>query len=219
MARYRLRRKLDIGKDENLGRLNITTTLGENANGDYEALFSYGARSFSIWNAAAAGETAEAILAFLDRMSRYPVPPNVRREIQENIQRFGLLRLERLDGVLRLTSSDDKLLGTIGKTSLLKGFFEKDQDDGPGLAVVEHMRGDVKQAAFTARGVVGPHRVVIKSFSLSHGSTMPQIVRESRALEAARALGLAGLDVIPAAKREFVHYAAGQAALSERRHD
>lgn len=38
--------------DENLGRLNITTTLGENANGDYEALFSYGARSFSIWNAA-----------------------------------------------------------------------------------------------------------------------------------------------------------------------
>lgn len=47
-----------------------------------------------------------------------------------------------------------------------------------------------KQAAFTARGVVGPHRVVIKSFSLSHGSTMPQIVRESRALEAARALGL-----------------------------
>lgn len=33
-------------------------------------------------------------------------------------------------------------------------------------------------------------RVVIKSFSLEDGSTMPQIVRESRALEAARDLGL-----------------------------
>lgn len=37
--------------DEVLGRLNITTTLGDlDGNGDYEELYSYGARSFSIWN-------------------------------------------------------------------------------------------------------------------------------------------------------------------------
>jgi hypothetical protein len=37
--------------DENLGRLNITTTLGDTDNdGDYDELYSYGARSFSIWN-------------------------------------------------------------------------------------------------------------------------------------------------------------------------
>jgi serine/threonine protein kinase len=35
-----------------------------------------------------------------------------------------------------------------------------------------------------------PSRVVIKSFSLADGSTLPQIVRENRALEAARDLGL-----------------------------
>lgn len=35
-----------------------------------------------------------------------------------------------------------------------------------------------------------PGQVVIKSFALVHGSTLPQIVRESRALEAARSLGL-----------------------------
>jgi serine/threonine protein kinase len=35
-----------------------------------------------------------------------------------------------------------------------------------------------------------PDRVVIKSFALSEGSSLPQIVRESRALEAARELGL-----------------------------
>ena len=34
-----------------LGRLNITTTLGNtDADGDYDELYSYGARSFSIWN-------------------------------------------------------------------------------------------------------------------------------------------------------------------------
>ncbi len=35
-----------------------------------------------------------------------------------------------------------------------------------------------------------PERVVIKSFALTEGSTLPQIVRESRALEAAKQLGL-----------------------------
>ncbi len=34
-----------------LGRLNVTTTLGDtDSDGDYDELYSYGARSFSIWN-------------------------------------------------------------------------------------------------------------------------------------------------------------------------
>ncbi len=39
-------------------------------------------------------------------------------------------------------------------------------------------------------GVTAPAKAVIKSFSLASGSTLPQIVRESRALEAAKSLGL-----------------------------
>ncbi|MEY3576597.1 MAG: hypothetical protein RL394_179 [Bacteroidota bacterium] len=36
-----------------LGRLNITTTLGDkDGDGDFDALYSFGARSFSVWNAA-----------------------------------------------------------------------------------------------------------------------------------------------------------------------
>ncbi len=37
--------------DNKLGRLKITTANGKNASGKYESLYSYGARSFSIWNA------------------------------------------------------------------------------------------------------------------------------------------------------------------------
>lgn len=33
-----------------LGRLNVTTALGKNANGEHDALYAYGARSFSIWD-------------------------------------------------------------------------------------------------------------------------------------------------------------------------
>lgn len=42
----------ELQQDENLGRLNTTTTLGDIDNdGDYDEIYSYGARSFSIWNA------------------------------------------------------------------------------------------------------------------------------------------------------------------------
>ena len=49
---------------------------------------------------------------------------------------------------------------------------------------------ELKRAAFERAGQTGVGRVVIKSFSIADGSSMPQIVRESRALEAARRLGL-----------------------------
>jgi len=41
-----------LKNNANLGRLNITSTLGRNAHGHYEELYAFGARSFSIWTAA-----------------------------------------------------------------------------------------------------------------------------------------------------------------------
>lgn len=40
-----------LKQDIQLGRLNITTTLGDtDGDGDFDALYSFGARSFSVWN-------------------------------------------------------------------------------------------------------------------------------------------------------------------------
>lgn len=39
-----------LKNNANLGRLTITNTMGKNAAGRYEALYAFGARSFSIWN-------------------------------------------------------------------------------------------------------------------------------------------------------------------------
>jgi 3-phytase len=39
--------------DENIGRLNITNTLGDtDGDGDFDEIYAYGSRSFSIWNSA-----------------------------------------------------------------------------------------------------------------------------------------------------------------------
>jgi 2',3'-cyclic-nucleotide 2'-phosphodiesterase / 3'-nucleotidase / 5'-nucleotidase len=40
----------ELQQDANLGRLDVSTIDGLNADGEHEALFSYGARSFSIWD-------------------------------------------------------------------------------------------------------------------------------------------------------------------------
>ena len=41
----------ETGGSDGLGRLKVTTALGDaDANGEYEALYSYGARSFTIWD-------------------------------------------------------------------------------------------------------------------------------------------------------------------------
>lgn len=48
----------------------------------------------------------------------------------------------------------------------------------------------VKTAVFERNGHLGVGQVVIKSFSTREGSSLPQIVRESRALDAAKRLGL-----------------------------
>src|SRR5262249_50087123 len=47
-----------------------------------------------------------------------------------------------------------------------------------------------KLAAFARQGETDIKEVVIKAFSLRDGSSLPQIVRENRALDAAKRLGL-----------------------------
>lgn len=49
---------------------------------------------------------------------------------------------------------------------------------------------EMKRAAFARNGQDDVDQVVIKSFSLRDGSSLPQIVRESRSLDAAKKLGL-----------------------------
>ena len=47
--------------DLNLGRLNVTTTLGDtDSDGDFDALYSLGSRSFSVWNAATGSQVFDS---------------------------------------------------------------------------------------------------------------------------------------------------------------
>ncbi|MFO0985366.1 MAG: excinuclease ABC subunit UvrA [Planctomycetota bacterium] len=111
-----------------------------------EHVHTYRLTPLSIWNAAAAGLTADAILAFLARMSRYDVPPNVVRDIRDNIRKFGLLKLTRRKEQLVLISDDGALLRDLAANRTLCSLFEETPDVERGLVVREGKRGEVKQA-------------------------------------------------------------------------
>ncbi|MBN1420364.1 MAG: DEAD/DEAH box helicase [Planctomycetes bacterium] len=78
-----------------------------------EHIHVYRITALSLWNAAAAGLSSSEILAFLDDASKYPVPGSLRKEIAENLARYGLLKLVDEGGGLRLRSADPLIIREI----------------------------------------------------------------------------------------------------------
>ncbi len=56
----------------------------------------------SLWNAAAAGHSADEIVEQLERYAKYPVPPAVPERIRGVLSRYGALRLVQDGPWLRL---------------------------------------------------------------------------------------------------------------------
>ncbi|MGF3056846.1 DNA repair helicase XPB [Microbacterium sp. YY-01] len=76
-----------------------------------EHIHTYRVTRLGLWNARAAGHTADDMLATLNKYSRFPVPPSVAIDIAETVNRYGRLIIERDDeGTLLLRSSDKAVL-------------------------------------------------------------------------------------------------------------
>lgn len=57
---------------------------------------TYRITPLSLWNAAAAGQEAEAVIAKLRRLSRWGIPPGLEGEIRQLMSRYGRLELARM---------------------------------------------------------------------------------------------------------------------------
>src|SRR5271156_2231243 len=72
-----------------------------------EHIHTYRLTPLSLWNAAAAGLTAEAMIDALSRFSKFPLPANLATDMAELVSRYGRVKLERHDGdQLRLVCDD-----------------------------------------------------------------------------------------------------------------
>lgn len=110
-----------------------------------EYVHTYRISPLSLWNAAAAGLSAEAILGGLEQYAKYPVPGNVRVDIADSISRYGRVKLIKRGGQLLLTSTDTLLMTELTRRKELKPYILAQLDPAT-LLVNTAMRGHVKHA-------------------------------------------------------------------------
>lgn len=110
-----------------------------------EYVHTYHITPLSLWNAASAGLSAQAILDGLERYSKYPLPDNVRVDIVDYVSRYGRLKLVRRNGDLLLISDDPALIAEVRRQRQVAPFILAALDPHT-LRVDPARRGHIKQA-------------------------------------------------------------------------
>src|SRR3989475_3295891 len=88
-----------------------------------EHIHTYRITPLSLWNAAAAGLSAERMVAALVEFAKYPVPQNVLADVHDLAGRWGRVQLLRQDGGLVLASQDMALLVELSRHRAVKKYF------------------------------------------------------------------------------------------------
>ena len=109
-----------------------------------EHIHTYRLSPLSLWNAAAAGLTAEAMIEVLGRYSKFPLPNNLRTDIAELVGRYGRVRLERAGDKLRLVCADKPLLEELARQPRVRDYLGERLDETSFL-VEPAFRGVLKQ--------------------------------------------------------------------------
>jgi DNA excision repair protein ERCC-3 len=114
-----------------------------------EHIHTYRISNLSLWNAAAAGFTADEVLAVLQKYTKFPIPQNIPADIAETVSRYGRVKLERIDaGKLKLVCADKPLLAELARNKKVKEYLGEKLDDTT-FAVEPAFRGVLKQALIT----------------------------------------------------------------------
>jgi DNA excision repair protein ERCC-3 len=110
-----------------------------------EHIHTYRITPLSLWNAAAAGLTAQDMLDALGRFSKFPVPTNLAPDIEELVSRYGRLKLERDGEFMKLVSQDLPLVEELVRQPKLRIYLG--ERTGPTeFRIDPAFRGVLKQA-------------------------------------------------------------------------
>ena len=78
-----------------------------------EHIHTYRLTPLSLWNARAAGVSAEEMVGVLNEYSKYDVPGNILHDVRDYVGRYGRLKLLKEDGRLLLRADDNLLMTEI----------------------------------------------------------------------------------------------------------
>lgn len=110
-----------------------------------EHIHTYRITHLSLWNAAASGLKVADIITSLETYSKYDIPATVQTTINEQMKRYGMLKLRMSDGDLTLASSDPILINEILYNKKLQNYIIERSDQNT-LKVKKLFRGHIKQA-------------------------------------------------------------------------
>src|SRR5581483_1640747 len=88
-----------------------------------EHIHTYRLTPLSLWNAAAAGLTADSMVDVLHRYSKFPLPANLSTDIAEQVSRYGRVRLEKYGEALRLICPDVPLLEELARQPKVRQYL------------------------------------------------------------------------------------------------
>lgn len=111
-----------------------------------EHIHTYRITAISLWNAASAGMSATEITKNLRALSRYPVAQNVIAEIEEQMVRYGRVRLVKIDETCLALETDDPVF--LMQIANQKGVRELvgDRLADNRVAIRPGKRGEIKHA-------------------------------------------------------------------------
>ncbi|HLJ55317.1 MAG TPA: DEAD/DEAH box helicase [Chthonomonadaceae bacterium] len=110
-----------------------------------EHIHTYRLTALSLWNARAAGMSAEEMVGVLNEFSKYEVPGNILHDIRDYVGRYGRLKLTKEDGCLLLRAEDNLLMTEIRHNKAIQPFLIAPRDART-VEVPLLERGRLKQA-------------------------------------------------------------------------
>jgi len=110
-----------------------------------EHIHTYRLTPLSLWNARAAGMTAEEMVTVLHEYSKYDVPGNILHDIRDYVGRYGRLKLFLQDGALMLRAEDNLLMTEIRHNKQVQKFLLR-PIDARTVEIPLLERGRAKQA-------------------------------------------------------------------------
>lgn len=108
-------------------------------------IHTYRITPLSLWNAAASGMSAEAILTALREYSKYQLPNNVCFDIEHLMSRYGSVKLVKEEDRLLLVSEDEIIITELCQHEKVQPML-KERIDRFRIEVDGSLRGHVKQA-------------------------------------------------------------------------
>ena len=99
----------------------------------------------SLWNAAAAGHSADSVVEVLQRWAKFPVPESIPVSVREKMERYGALTLVRDGEWLRLEGRGAHDLDMVRSLKVVDDLIDG-ASGSTGLRVHPRRRGELKQA-------------------------------------------------------------------------